>query len=112
MMTIVIIFSNEFSGIPSEWHTVWILIRPTVLTVFIQIQTVFKLSLAGKKVNMMHTGDRRLLKRAWTSAGLASCHSRHHGNRHFGTVDISGTNILGDIIALTHLIHTSTKNGL
>ena len=48
MMTIVIIFSNEFSGIPSEWHTVWILIRPTVLTVFIQIQTVFKLSLAGK----------------------------------------------------------------
>ena len=57
-MTIVIIFSNEFSGIPSEWHTVWILIRPTVLTVFIQIQTVFKLSLAGKKVNTMHTGDR------------------------------------------------------
>ena len=53
-MTIVIIFSNEFSGIPSEWHTVWILIRPTVLTVFIQIQTVFKLSLAGKKVNTMH----------------------------------------------------------
>ena len=46
MMTIVIFFSNEFSGIPSEWHTVWILIRPTVLTVFIQIQTVFKLSLA------------------------------------------------------------------
>ena len=84
MMTIVIIFSNEFSGIPSEWHTVWILIRPTVLTVFIQIQTVFKLSLAGKKVNTMHTGD----------------------------LDISGTNILGDIIALTHLIHTSTKNGL
>ena len=62
MMTIVIIFSNEFSGIPSEWHTVWILIRPTVLTVFIQIQTVFKLSLAGKKVNTMRTGDRRLLK--------------------------------------------------
>ena len=46
-MTIVIIFSHEFPGIPSEWHTVWILIRPTVLTVFIQIQTVFKLSLAG-----------------------------------------------------------------
>ena len=67
MMTIVIFFSNEFSGIPSEWHTVWILIRPTVLTVFIQIQTVFKLSLAGKKVNTIHTGDRRLLKWAWTS---------------------------------------------
>ena len=68
MMTIVIIFSNEFSGIPSEWHTVWIQIRPTVLTVFIQIQIVFKLSLAGKKVNTMHTRDRRLLKWAWTSA--------------------------------------------
>ena len=83
-MTIVIIFSNEFSGIPSEWHTVWILIRPTVLTVFIQIQTVFKLSLEGKKVNTMHTGDRRLLKRAWTSAPVLQV----------AIVDIMGIDIL------------------
>ena len=65
MMTIVIIFSNEFSGIPSEWHTVWILIRPTVLTVIIQIQTVFKLSLAGKKVNTMHTAPAKFCSTNW-----------------------------------------------
>ena len=67
MMTIVIIFSNEFSGIPSEWHSLDSDQAYHFDSLYPDLNC-FQLSLAGKKVNTMHTGDRRLLKRAWTSA--------------------------------------------